>query len=68
MWLSLTAWIFFTFYELIINLTLFDSVVSCQKIFFYVCILYNDSIDYLILLCNEHISLIHREFPLMSVN
>lgn len=68
MWLSLTAWIFFTFYELIINLTLFDSVVSCQKIFFYVCILYNDSIDYLILLCNEHISLIHRDFPLMSVN
>lgn len=68
MWLSLTAWIFFTFYELIINLTLFDSVVSCQKIFFYVCILYNDSIDYLILLCNEHVSLIHRDFPLMSVN
>lgn len=68
MWISLTAWIFFTFYELIINLTLFDSVVSCQKIFFYVCILYNDSIDYLILLCNEHISLIHRDFPLMSVN
>lgn len=68
MWLSLTAWIFFTFYELIINLTLFDSVVSCQKIFFYVCILYNDSIDYLILLCNEHISLIHRDFSLMSVN
>lgn len=68
MWLSLTAWIFFTFYELIINLTLFDSVVSCQKIFFYVCILYNDSIDYLILLCNEHISLINRDFPLMSVN
>lgn len=68
MWLSLTAWIFFTFYELIINLTLFDSVVSCQNIFFYVCILYNDNIDYLILLCNEHISLIHRDFPLMSVN